>query len=104
MSAVTFYYIPVPSRETGAELARTVLAESLAACGNLLGPMTSIYEWKQEICEEEEYALILKTDPGREKELRARLLELHPYDCPCISGWEAQANTDFSDWVREQTV
>lgn len=100
---ILVFYIPVPSREVGLEIARTVMKESLAACGNLLGPMTSVYEWKGEVCEEEEWVLILKTTVEKETALRKRVEELHPYECPCVLSWDAEVNEDFAEWAGEQT-
>ena len=100
---ILVFYIPVPSRETGLEIARTVTKASLAACGNILGPMTSVYEWKGEVCEEEEWVLILKTKAESKAALRKKILELHPYDCPCVLSWDAEANRDFAEWVGDQT-
>lgn len=100
---ITFLYIPVPSREVGLSLCRSVVAEKLAACGNLLGPMISVYQWKGEDFEEQEWALLLKTQPGGVDELRKRLEELHPYECPCIAEWCAEVNVPFGEWVKDQT-
>jgi periplasmic divalent cation tolerance protein len=103
MNALHLFYVPVPSREEGLRIARQVTGDGLAACGNLLGSMTSVFEWKGEVCEEEEQVLILKTTPEKGEALRARVLELHPYECPCILSWEAAANPAFADWVGTQT-
>lgn len=103
MNTLHLLYIPVSSREEGLRIARGVMEDGLAACGNLLGSMTSVYEWKGEVCEEEERVLILKTTPEKVEALRARVLELHSYECPCILSWEAAANPAFADWVGSQT-
>jgi len=100
---IFIFYIPVPSREVGISIAHAVVKESLAACGNVLEGMTSVYEWKGKVCEEGECVLILKTDAEKEAELRERVLELHPYECPCVLSWEAGANPSFLEWVGEQT-
>lgn len=102
MPNILMFYIPVPSREVGLEIARTVVRDSLAACGNLLGSMTSVYVWKDEVCEEEERVLILKTTVEKEAALRKRVEELHPYECPCVLSWDAEVNEDFAEWAEEQ--
>jgi periplasmic divalent cation tolerance protein len=100
---VVLLYIPFPDREIALSVCRKVVSEKLAACGNLLGPMTSVYEWQEKMCEETEFSLILKTHPERVEALRKRVAELHPYDCPCIAEWKAEVNADFGDWVKDQT-
>lgn len=99
MNELTLLYIPVPDRETGRHLARVALEGRLAACGNLHGPMESLYEWEGEMRQEEEWALILKTLPATAAELTARMEAAHPYECPCVVRLAAAANPPFVEWV-----
>ena len=62
--------------------ARTLVEEGLAACINILPPMTSIYRWKGAIETAGERQLILKTAAATVDRLQSRLKELHPYDVP----------------------
>ncbi|MDF3127577.1 divalent-cation tolerance protein CutA [Kiritimatiellaeota bacterium B1221] len=96
------FYVPVPDRETGKALVTQVLGARLAACGNLLGPMLSFYEWEGEQKQEEEFLLILKTPAEKAYELQGVLEKIHPYECPCISSFPVEANADFVDWVGKQ--
>src|SRR6187200_2009784 len=63
-------------------LARTLVAERLAACVNLLPEMQSIYQWKGELTADGERQLIIKTTVARLDALTTRLHELHPYELP----------------------
>ena len=63
-------------------LARTLVEERLAACVNVLPPMTSIYRWKGGVEQDREQQLIIKTSAARVAALEARLLTLHPYEVP----------------------
>ena len=76
---------------------------SLAACANVLGPMTSVYEWEGNLCEEEERLLLLKTTAGKRDGLKALLEAEHPYEVPCLTDWSIDANEAFAEWVRKQT-
>lgn len=62
-------------------IARTLVVEGLAACANIL-PVRSIYRWKGTVCDEPECTLVLKVPAAAIEGLRARLLELHPYELP----------------------
>jgi periplasmic divalent cation tolerance protein len=40
--------------ESAVVLARQIVESELAACVNVLSPVTSIYRWQGELCEEQE--------------------------------------------------
>ena len=100
MSELTLLYIPVPSQEVGRQLSAQVIPEGLAACANLHGPVSSYYEWEDVFREETEWVLVLKTTADQVERLRHRIEELHPYDCPCILSWKAEANPAFATWAQ----
>jgi periplasmic divalent cation tolerance protein len=66
----------------GAALARTLVDERLAACVNVLPPMTSVYRWEGKVQTDREQQLIVKTAARHIPALEARVRELHPYDTP----------------------
>lgn len=94
----------VDSEKEAKRIAKALVESRLAACVNIVPKITSIYEWKEEICEETELLLIIKTQTNRLEELKATLEELHPYDvpeliiCPITDGLP-----DYLNWVIENT-
>ncbi len=98
-------YITCASTEEAERIGRSLVEDRLAACANLVPGMTSIYRWKGEICEAQECILLAKTHVGRMADLRARIGELHSYECPCIVSF---ALTDgagqFLEWIAAQTA
>jgi periplasmic divalent cation tolerance protein len=85
----------------GAALARTLVEEGLAACVNVLPPMTSVYCWKGAVEQDREQQLIIKTAASRVTDLEVRLKALHPYDLPeflilSTSG----GSSEYLTWVR----
>ena len=101
MKPIDILYIPVPDREVGRTLAGLALEKRLAACGNLHGPMESLYEWEGALKQEEEWALILKTTPERVQDLSTLIESAHPYDCPCVLQVSGEANAAFAQWVQD---
>jgi periplasmic divalent cation tolerance protein len=71
-----------PSPEKAAELARTLVEERLAACVNLVPQVRSVYRWKDQLCDDAEVLIVIKTRRDRMAALEARLLALHPYEVP----------------------
>ena len=70
------------SRAEGDRLANVLVAERLAACVNLVAPITSVYRWKNAIERAEEVLLVIKTRRDLLAPLGARLATLHSYDVP----------------------
>jgi len=62
--------------------ARVLVEEHLAACVNVLPPMTSVYRWKGSVEQESERQVVIKTTRSRVDALAARLRKLHPYEVP----------------------
>ena len=87
-----------------AALARTLVAERLAACVNVLPVMTSIYRWKGKVEEDREQQLVIKTTPDRLAALETRLRELHPYELPEFLVLSAAGGSAaYLAWVDEST-
>ena len=104
MSVVTIY-ITTNSREEAMEIARTTVKEKLAACGNILGEVSSVYAWNGEIAEEKETALLLKTSSKLVMRLTERVKALHSYDCPCITALNIiGGNDDYITWIKQETL
>lgn len=101
---VRIAYVTAPSLETAGALARTLVSERLAGCVNLLPGMKSIYAWEGRMEEADEVVLIIKTTVDRWPELERRVRELHPYETPCILGFDADAaGVAFGRWIRDAT-
>ena len=80
-------------------LARTLVEERLAACVNVLPPMTSVYHWKGAVEQDREQQLVIKTDPAHLTALEARVRELHPYELPEFLVLSASGSTAYLDWI-----
>lgn len=95
-------YMTAATRVEARHIARTLVAEKLAACVNVLGPMESTYRWKGRIERSREVALLAKTRRSRLARLMARVKGLHSYEVPCIVAWPiADGNPAFLNWIRE---
>ena len=80
--AVRIVLITAPDVETASQLARTLVAERLAACVNVVPAIRSIYRWEGSVKDDAESLLVVKTRADRGEALAARVAELHPYDLP----------------------
>ena len=93
------------SREQAEQLAEALVAERLAACVNVLGPVTSLYRWEGKVARDEEVLLFIKTTAAGVLPLQKRVLELHPYDTPEFVAFEVGAGSSgYLDWVAQSVV
>ena len=70
------------STEEAERIATTLVEERLAACVNLVSPLTSIYRWQGAVERATEVLLVIKTRRALAKRLTERLTKLHSYDVP----------------------
>ena len=73
-----------PDRATADRIASAAVAERLAACAHVDGPLQSTYRWQGAVETASEWSCRLKTTVERLPALMARIRELHPYDVPEI--------------------
>jgi periplasmic divalent cation tolerance protein len=104
MTDVVVILTTVPASEHGEAIAQQLVDERLAACVNLLPPMTSIYRWRGTVEHESERQVIIKTGRDRVSELQARLTALHPYEVPEFIVLAVQhGSPSYLEWVRTET-
>lgn len=83
-------------------LADAVVAERLAACAQIVGPIESVYWWNGAVTGGSEWLVRCKTTQARSEALVTRLRELHPYEVPEILVLEPVGVDDaYRTWVRE---
>jgi periplasmic divalent cation tolerance protein len=74
--------VTAPTAEAAAEIARALVEEGLAACGNVIPGIRSIYRWAGEVHDDAEALLVLKTERRLVPAMKERLPALHPYQVP----------------------
>ena len=96
--------VTAPSPTVGADLCRALVEERLAACGNVVPGIRSIYRWEGQVVDEAEVLLVLKTVREKVPELIARTRELHPYEVPEILVLDVEAgHMPYLEWVTRET-
>jgi periplasmic divalent cation tolerance protein len=100
MTETVVVLVTAPSAEKAAEIARAVVLEKLAACGNVIPGIRSIYAWEGKIHDEAEALLVLKVPRKRFQELCDRIVALHPYEVPEVIGLPIEGgNERYIDWI-----
>jgi periplasmic divalent cation tolerance protein len=83
---------------------RSVVEDRLAACGQHISPIRSIYRWEGSIHDDREARVALHTRASLVPAIIERVKREHPYQVPCILALPVQTgNPDYITWVIEQT-
>ncbi|MDX1926052.1 MAG: divalent-cation tolerance protein CutA [Pirellulaceae bacterium] len=93
----------VESEQAATTLARQIVTARLAACVQIDGPLLSIYRWKDEVCEAQEWRCTIKTLASSAPQLVHFINEAHPYDVPEILVIEVHSSSAaYAQWLAEQ--
>jgi periplasmic divalent cation tolerance protein len=86
-------------------MAETLVAERLAACVHVTGPVTSTYRWQGQVERSTEWTCQAKTSPARAEALMARIRALHTYDLPeIVAVAAATVDPDYLRWLAESAA
>jgi periplasmic divalent cation tolerance protein len=105
MTEFVVVLVTVGSAGEGERIAQTLVAERLAGCVSLVGPVTSTYRWRGEIVRDEERLLIIKTRAALFGDVKARVKALHSYSTPEVIALPITAGSQaYLDWLQGETV
>jgi periplasmic divalent cation tolerance protein len=93
-------YVTFPDADSAKKVIQTLINERLIACGNVVSAK-SFFLWQEKINDENETIAFLKTRHENALLLEKRLLELHPYDIPCVIRTMVDCNEKYFEWVNQ---
>jgi periplasmic divalent cation tolerance protein len=95
----------LPDREAARRLGTRLVEERLAACAQVLGPVSSVYRWQGEVQTATEWYCHLKTTAARVSAMVSRIRELHPYETPEIIALPvAEGDPAYLRWIEESVL
>ena len=98
-------FVTAASLEQAEQIGHALVGERLAACANIVSPIRSIYRWKDEIQNDTEHLMIIKTRANLLTKLVTRVKALHSYEVPEVIAIPIVAGAKpYLDWVFETTV
>jgi periplasmic divalent cation tolerance protein len=98
-------FVTAANEESAVAIGRALVEERLAACANLVGPIRSIYRWKDEVEDAAEHLLIIKTRASLYAALEKRVKELHSYEVPEIIAVKIESGSQqYLAWIHETTA
>ena len=95
----------LPDSESAFNLARELVQLRLAACVNVLSPVTSFYRWEGAEEQATEFPLLIKTTDDRYEALQDAIRARHPYSLPEIIAWPVERGlAAYLDWIARETA
>jgi periplasmic divalent cation tolerance protein len=91
-----------PDADTAQKIVKEIVDLRLAACGNILPQVHSIYRWQGKVESGDEALAIFKLDASRYSEFETKLRALHPYEVPEIISCKIDHGLpEYLSWVAE---
>ncbi len=95
--------VTAPNEPCAQSIARTILTEKLAACVNCFA-IESFYTWENQLNQDQEFQLIIKTQSQHFEALTKRIQEIHPYEVPEVLAIPIVAGAPaYLNWLQQHT-
>ena len=93
-------YVTCGSDDEARRLSGALVENRLVACVNI-AEVSSVYEWKGKIENDNERLLIIKTIDSKFDELERYVKANHSYECPEIIALEVKRGSqEYIDWAK----
>ena len=91
-------------QEDARRIADLLVEKRLAACVQIVGPVTSIYRWQGKVESAQEWQCQIKTRQALLDDVADAIRETHPYEVPEIVAVPIVAGSrEYLIWLEEQT-
>lgn len=95
----------LPDGPAALSLARDVIERRLAACVQVIDPITSVYRWEGSVGEETEVLCLMKVPSDRSAALAEHVRTVHPYDTPEIVVVDSSfVDERYLAWAQTETA
>jgi periplasmic divalent cation tolerance protein len=92
-------------KEVAERIAFRLVEEKIAACVQIVGPITSIYRWKGTIERAEEWQCIIKSREDLYQDIEHAIKSVHPYEVPEIIAIPIVAGSgEYLEWLRGELI
>jgi len=93
------------NKKDAIQIAKHLANKKLIACCNIIPAITSVYEWNNELCTDEECLMVIKTKSELFKQVEKEIKSLHKYDLPEIICLPiTDGSKEYLNWIDKQTL
>ena len=90
-------------REDAQTIAQALVERRLAACVQIVGPITSVYRWQGKIETAQEWQCLVKSRRALYLPIERTIRELHPYQVPEILALPIVAGSEaYLNWIDQE--
>ena len=97
--SIKLIYIPCKNKAEAKSIGKKSIKAALAACANIF-PIDSIYLWQNQLKEDKETILLLKTTVKKTKSLVSFVNKNHSYDIAAIISIDAEVSHEYYTWMK----
>jgi periplasmic divalent cation tolerance protein len=92
------------TKEQAQTIARHLVEAKLAACVQIVGPISSTYCWKGKVENVQEWLCLIKTQDDLYAKVEAAIKSRHPYETPEIIAVPiVKGSKEYLKWIDEET-
>ena len=92
------------TKEQAQTIAQNLVEAKLAACVQIIGPIDSIYRWKDKVENAQEWLCLIKTQDHLYNKVAAAIKNHHPYEIPEIIAVPiVKGSKEYLQWISEET-
>ena len=90
------------AKKEAEKIAGNLVQQNLAACVNIIPGIKSFYIWKEELCKDDEYLLVVKSKLTKFKDIEKKVKDLHSYEVPEIISFRIEdGSREYLNWINE---
>jgi periplasmic divalent cation tolerance protein len=96
-------FTTIENKEDAEKIAKSLIEKRLAGCIQIIGPISSIYWWKNKIETSQEWLCIIKSKKKLYEEIEKSIKEIHPYEIPEIIAIQIiSGSKDYLKWLDNE--
>jgi len=93
------------NKQTLVDIADSLIGQRIAACVQILGPISSHYQWKGEAASSTEWRAEIKTRQCLFDRVAQSISEIHSYELPEIIALDiVDCSHEYQQWIYDQTT
>lgn len=92
------------SKKDAANIAEVLVSKKLAACVQVVGPITSIYRWKGKVETAREWMCVIKSRKELFAKIEKEIKRVNSYGLPEITVAEISGSKEYLSWIKKNTI